>query len=186
MNQETLQAVIDAIDAINSHDPAGNDSLEYSTNMTGWLGKLNSDPSAELQIAVRAQHVKRWAIPRSDYPMDRPGYLKWRKDLGKMHAEIAAEEVVKNGGTEEEAARVASIIRKEGIKRDAETQTLEDCACLVFLENDFEEFSTKYEEPKLISIVQKTWNKMSEQAHAEALKLSFSDNALELIKKALS
>ena len=49
-------------------------------------------PLSELLLifAARAQHIHRWEIPRSDYPEGRAGYLKWRTDLGKLHADTAS------------------------------------------------------------------------------------------------
>jgi 5-methylthioribose kinase len=77
-------------------------------------------------------------------------------------------------------------VQKKQLKRDPETQLLEDVICLVFLEFYFDPFAEKYSEEKLIDIVQKTWRKMSERAHSEALKLSFSKPALALLSKALN
>ncbi|MGI9273305.1 MAG: DUF4202 family protein, partial [Endozoicomonas sp.] len=86
----------------------------------------------------------------------------------------------------EACERVAAIIRKQNMKRDSDAQTLEDCACLVFMENDFLPFAAKHTEEKVIRIVQKTWAKMSTQAQQAALGLSLPDKALELVQKALA
>ena len=72
------------------------------------------------------------------------------------------------------------------IKKNEESQIIEDVICLVFLDYYFEEFAAKHTDEKIIDILQKTWTKMSEDGHAAALKLSFSDKSLSLIQQALA
>ena len=189
-----LENTLKAIDAMHAEDhekelvngetrPA---ELVYAERMTKWLNTLAENPTEELQIAVRSQHLCRWEIPRSDYPMDKPSYLKWRTDLGKLHADKAAEAMTANGYDEESIEQTKKIIRKQNLKNSSEAQLMEDCACLVFIETGFLEFAAKYPEEKIIDIVQKTWNKMSDKAHDAALKLSLPEKALTIIQKALS
>ncbi|WP_422132537.1 DUF4202 domain-containing protein [Endozoicomonas sp. ALD040] len=185
-----IQHTLAAIDKLHEQDPETFEGkakeLIYAENMSAWLHKLSPDASEELQIAVRSQHLCRWEIPRSEFPMDRPGYLKWRTELGKLHARKAIAVMQENGYSQESCKQTESIIRKLGIKRNAEAQTLEDCACLVFIETDFLNFAGKHPEDKVIRIVQKTWAKMSEQAHREALALDLPAEAVSLILKALT
>lgn len=186
-------AIFSAIDAINIQDPNQETSngesiakeLLYSQRMTQWQQKFAPRASIELQIACRGQHIKRWAIPRSDYPMDRAGYKRWRTELGKMHGELTAELMQQHGFDEASQERVKDLLLKKQLKRDAEVQALEDIICLVFLEYYLEPFAEKHSEEKLIRIIQKTWNKMSEDGHAAALKLPFNDAMGALIGKAL-
>jgi hypothetical protein len=77
-------------------------------------------------------------------------------------------------------------VRKENLKKDHETQTLEDVACLVFLDDQFEEFEKLHDEEKIVSILRKTWGKMSDKGHELALKIEMSDRARELVGKALA
>ena len=189
-----LQKTLAAIDALHAQDPKKEtvDGVEkaaeliYAENMSAWLTRLNPAASEELQIAVRSQHLCRWEIARSEYPMDRPGYLKWRIELGKLHARKAVEVMAENGYSEESRATVEKIIRKQNLKGNSDAQTMEDCACLVFIETAFLPFAAKHEEAKVIDIVQKTWGKMSEQAHQAALQLNLPEEALDIVKKALS
>lgn len=185
-----LQNTLNAIDALHAQDPKQVDGkaeeLIYAENCSRWLETLYPAPSEELTIAVRSQHLCRWEIPRSDYPMDRPGYLKWRTALGKLHADRAAEVMKEQGYSQESCDRATTIIRKLGIKRDEEVQALEDCACMVFIETGFLAFAAKHPEEKIISIVQKTWAKMSEKAQQAALKLNLPAEALAVIQKALA
>ncbi|GAA4874743.1 DUF4202 domain-containing protein [Ferrimonas pelagia] len=185
-----LELTLLAIDALHAQDPTLRDGqpaeLLYAQRMTRWLKRLAPQGSAELQIAVRSQHLCRWSIPRSTYPMGRTGYLQWRTELAKLHADKALAVMAAQGFDEAAQQRTARIIRKQGIKRDAEVQLLEDCACLVFIEHDFLSFSARHEEAKLIAIVQKTWGKMSERAQQQALQLDLPPEALALVAKALA
>ena len=185
-----LQQTLLAIDAQHAQDPklinGKAEELIYAENCSRWLEALYPEASEELTVAVRSQHLCRWEIPRSDYPMGRTGYLKWRTSLGKLHADKAIATMRANGYNEEECARTEAIIRKQGIKRNAEAQALEDCACMVFIETGFLPFAAKHPEEKIISIVQKTWGKMSEKAQQAALKLDLNADALRLIQKALA
>ncbi|WP_299728252.1 DUF4202 domain-containing protein [uncultured Endozoicomonas sp.] len=179
-----------AIDQLHHQDPKKVDGaaaeLIYAQQMTQWLQKLVPDASEELQIAVRSQHLCRWDIPRSDYPLGRTGYLQWRTELGKYHAQKALEVMAAQGYSEDSCKAASTIIRKQGIKRNPEVQALEDCACLVFLTQDFSSFAAKHDKEKIIAIVQKTWKKMSEAAQAMALELPFSEHELSLLQEALS
>ncbi len=157
----------------------------YAQRMSGQLNKLIESPSDELQIACRAQHIKRWAIPRSDFPMDRSGYKKWRVQLGKFHSELTVQLMAECGYETPIQERVGDILQKKRLKLDPQVQAMEDVACLVFLEYHLEDFATKHSREKLISIIQKTWNKMSEHGHQAALALPLSQNMLELVQQAL-
>ncbi|GAA3548697.1 DUF4202 domain-containing protein [Zobellella aerophila] len=194
MSQPTpLQQVLSAIDAENRQDPhqiildgqsyAG--EYLYSLRMSEQLSNLQPDASEQLQIACRAQHIRRWAIPRSDYPMDRAGYKHWRTDLARFHGELTAQLMAAAGYGEEDQARVSSLLLKKQLKRDAEAQTLEDVACLVFMRFYLEAFAAKHDDEKLIGIIHKTWLKMSEQGHAAALQIPFSPTIQALIGRAL-
>ena len=154
--------------------------------MSQKLLQYKPDASRALQIACRAQHICRWKIARNEYPMDRVGYLKWRETLKKMHAEITADILKEVGYDGEFIERVSFLINKKLIKKNEESQTIEDVICLVFLDYYFEEFAEKHTDEKVIDILQKTWVKMSEEGHTEALKLKFSDKSLALIKQAIS
>lgn len=191
---EQLQATLAAFDAANQQDP-NHETVNgqqvpkewiYGQRMSARLADFQPDASVTLQLAVRAQHICRWKIPRSDYPMDRQGYKRWRSDLAQFHGETAASIMQSQGYDEEAIQRVRDLLLKRGLKRDDEVQTLEDVACLVFLEYYLEEFAAKHDEEKLIDIIRKTWNKMSIKGHEAALRLPLSDTMLQLVTKALT
>src|SRR5665213_1120036 len=184
------------IDAANGRDPnranfEGREypaELIYSMRMSEWLDRLEPTASEALRLAVRCQHLRRWEVPRSQFPMTRPGYLHWRTKLSAFHAESAAGILREAGYDESAIARVKSLIRKERLKTDAEAQTLEDVACLVFLENDYVDFARQHEAEKVIDIVRKTWRKMSDRGHAAALELAkgLPQAELQMVVKAIS
>ncbi|WP_339893681.1 DUF4202 domain-containing protein [uncultured Algibacter sp.] len=188
---ETAIALIDKANSedINTFEVAGIDyskELLYSQRMTRKLLQFEPNASKALQIAARAQHICRWKIARDEYPMDRVGYLKWRETLKKMHGDLTADILKQVGYDDQFADRVKAIIIKKLIKKNEESQTLEDTICLVFLDYYFEEFAAKHSDEKIIDILKKTWVKMSDKGHETALKLPFSEKSLALVKQAIS
>jgi hypothetical protein len=189
-----FDAAIALIDDANAQDPNmigadGSDhpaELIYSQRMSETLARVYPQASPELQLAVRAQHFKRWTLPRTDFPMDRKGYHAWRNAAKAMHAEEAGEMLTKAGFEADRIARVQALIRKERVKHDDEAQAVEDVACLVFLEHYFSAFAMKHDREKLIGIIRKTWSKMSELGQAEALKLSMDAEHSQLVREALA
>ncbi|KAI4204010.1 MAG: hypothetical protein LQ350_001403 [Teloschistes chrysophthalmus] len=194
MSNAKFETAIGKIDEAHAQDPnrvpsaQGEQPYEllYSNKMSEYLQKCDPDASDILRIAVRAQHLRRWEVPRNSYAKNKAGYHLWRAYLKKRQADLAASICLQSGYTEEDANRVAGLVRKENLKQDMETQTLEDVACLVFLDDQFEEFEKEHDEAKIINILRKTWGKMSKRGHELALGISMSDHARELITKALA
>lgn len=188
---ETAIALIDKANSedVNTYEVAGMKypkELLYSQRMTRKLLQFDPNASKALQIAARAQHICRWKIARKEYPMDRVGYLKWRETLKRMHGDLTADILTKVGFDDQFTNRVKSIILKKLIKKNEESQTLEDTICLVFLDYYFDEFAEKHTDEKIIDILKKTWVKMSDKGHEAALKIPFSDKSLALVKQAIS
>lgn len=160
--------------------------LLYARRMTDILNEFEPDASEALQLTARCQHICRWEIPRESYEMNRVGYLKWRQELKKFHAKKASNILQKVGYDEDTIERVSFLLLKKQLKKDEATQTLEDVICLVFLTYYYEPFLIKHDDDKIISILQKTWKKMSPKGHKAALALSYSERGKELVTKALS
>jgi hypothetical protein len=160
--------------------------LVQAERIFGWVLRLNPEASDALRLAAYAQHVRRWEIPRETYPSGRVGYLKWRKDLSKFHAELAAETLREAGVAPATIAAVRQLNLKQGLTTNPDTQTIEDALCLAFLEFEFEEFAGKHEPAKVIDILRKTWRKMSPRAQRAALELHLSANARQLVEAALA
>lgn len=175
-----LEAAYASIDAANAGDPTRIAidgatrpyGVHYGERMTHWLTVLVPDASEALRLAVRGQHIRRFDIPRERYPMDKAGYHAWRNRLKDHHADQVAAIMESVGYSLDEMSRTRSIVRKERLKRDPEAQALEDCACLVFLENEFATFAAKHDDDKIVDILAKTWAKMSTVGRREALDLA--------------
>lgn len=159
--------------------------LVYAERMSRWIERLVPEAPEALRLAARCQHLRRWEVPRSDYPMDRAGYHLWRTAAARHHAETAGEILKQAGYDDATIARVQSLVRKERLQRDPETQALEDAACLVFIEHALADFAARHPTGKVIDIVQKTWRKMSERGHREALDLELPPQARAVIGRAL-
>lgn len=191
-----LEQVYERIDAANAQDPnretwQGEDhpkELLYGLRMTSWLERLYPDASEPLKIAARAQHIRRWEVPRKDYPEGRAGYHRWRTYLYAYHGEKTAEILDDLGYDAETIDRVKFLLAKKKLKTDPETQALEDAACMVFLENYFEEFieTGGISDDHMTEIVRKTWAKMSDRAHAAALELDLPPAAARIVQAALT
>ena len=194
MAGEKLAAALKLIDEAHAQDPNKIQvdgieqpyELHYSERMSYHLEKSWPGAPDTLRIAVRAQHFRRWEIPRHSYPTTKVGYHAWRTYLKKRQADMASQICLDCGYSEDEATRVAYLIRKEDLKECEETQTLEDVACLVFLDEQFENFEKQHDEEKILKILQKTWGKMSEKGHDLALKLNMSARCEILVSKALA
>jgi hypothetical protein len=198
MTQERYQAAIAAFDQANAEDPNkemadGKEypkELLYAERMSEMQERYAPEASEAVKLAVRAQHIQRRKIPRSDYPMNRQGYLQWRTGLYKFHAETAGRIMQEVGYDDAMVERVKTIVSKKGLKVNPETQLMEDVADLVFIEHYMAGFAVQhpeYDEAKWIQIIRKTWQKMSPRAHEFALagKIKLPETLVPLILKAI-
>lgn len=189
-----FEAAMAAIDALHADDPATETidgeaipkELLYARRMSAALGRLVPDASDALRLAVRAQHLQRWRIPRADYPEGKVGYHAWRTEEKRMHAIVATDALLGAGVDEVTAARVAALVQKKRLATDPEAQALEDAACLVFLEHELTAFARDRDHAQIIDILQKTWKKMSEPGRALALALDLPAESRALVAEALS
>lgn len=169
-----LHTALDAIDQANAADPNRSDdqpeALLYGQRMTAEQQALYPDASEALQIACRGQHVERFLLPRDAYPMDRPGYLAWRTEQGRRHAARVAGIMRDAGYGAEDIAHAEQMLTKQGIKRDADVQALEDVACFTFIRWYLGPFAETRDPDELQRIVEKTARKMSAPARAIALQ----------------
>jgi hypothetical protein len=195
---ERYQAAIAAFDQANAEDPnkemaEGKEhpkELLYAQRMSEMQQRYAPEASEAVKLAVRAQHIQRWKIPRSNYPMDKPGYMLWRTGLYKYHAETAGNLMNDVGYDDEMIDRVKTIVSKKGLKTNPETQLMEDVVDLVFIEHYIIGFAAQhpeYDEAKWIQIIRKTWQKMSPRAHEFALagKIKLPEALVPLILKAV-
>lgn len=200
-NPERLARALALFDDANAEDPrretdpADGQSvakeLLYGRRMSEMLERFVPDAPEAVRLAVRAQHIQRWKSPRDSYPMDRAGYLQWRTQLYKFHAETAGRLMAEAGYDEAMIERVKAAVGKKGIKVNPESQMLEDVADLVFIEYYMLGFAGQkadYPEEKWLDIIRKTWRKMSDDAHAFALsgKLRLPEPLVPLITRAIA
>lgn len=182
------------IDEANARDPnvelvdgaAHPRELVYARWLTEWVLKLCPAASEALRLAARCQHLRRWEIPRVSYPMDRAGYLRWRAELKRFHAEKSGEILRAAGYEAATIQRVQELNLKQNFPADPECRVLEDALCLVFLERQFTALAAKSDDEKMINALRKAWQKMTPAAHAEALKLKFGPREQTLIQRALA
>jgi hypothetical protein len=195
---QKFQRAIALFDTANAADPNketvdGREApkeLLYGQRMSEMLDRFAPDASEAVKLAVRSQHIERWKVPRSNFPMDRTGYLQWRTGLYKYHAETAGRLMKEAGYDDEMIARVQTAVGKRGIKVNPETQLLEDVVDLVFIEHYMLSFAgqhPEYDEAKWIGIIRKTWQKMSAQAREFALggKVRLPEALVPLILKSI-
>lgn len=193
---DRLVRAIELFDAANAADPnlsvADGKSIAkelcYAQRMSAMLERYAPEAGAAVRLAVRAQHIERWKIPRSRYPLTRAGYHKWRTTLYGFHAERAAALMREAGYDGDMIARVAAMLKKESLA-DPATQMMEDVAALVFIESYLADFAARhpeYDEAKWCGIIAKTWRKMSPRGQAFALTdIALPQALLPLIKKAV-
>jgi len=194
-NQHYFNQAIALFDAANAQDPNQDEGepkeLRYARRMTDMIGRFAPDASEVAQLAVRAQHIQRWLVPRSNYPLGKPGYFAWRTGLYRFHAETAGKLMQQAGYAEAMIEQVKLAVSKQGIKTNPDTQMLEDVTSLVFIESYMLGFAgqhAEYTEEKWLDIIRKTWRKMSADAHAFATSggIKLPEALVPLILKAVS
>lgn len=194
-NQECFARAMALFDAANREDPnqeAGQPKeLLYSQRMGEMLGRYAPDADEAVQLAVCAQHIRRWTVPRNSYPLNNEGYHQWRTGLYRLHADTAGELMRQAGYDAAMIGRVKLAVAKRGLKRNPDAQLLEDVASLVFIEHYMLGFAASkpdYDEEKWLDIIRKTWRKMSAAAHRFALSgaVRLPEPLLPLITKAVS
>lgn len=188
-----LEQAFQLFDAYNKQDPFkitwdGKEypsEVFYAQKLHDSIKVLDPAPSEALLLASKCQHIGRWEIERKTYPEGRVGYLTWRSDLSKFHAQKAKEILESLDYTEDIVARVNDIVLKRQLKINPEVQTMENALCLVFLEYQFDDLIEKLSEEKMINVIRKTWKKMSDPGKEIALSLKYSEKAALLLDKSL-
>jgi hypothetical protein len=192
MATDLLQKAFSEFDLYNAKDPhqetVGQQviakELLYAMRMTEKLHAFSPGAGEHVHLAARCQHIGRWEIPRTTYPMDRKGYLQWRSEL-KMHHAAVAEKILHACGYDEAMIeKVKFLVLKKQLFQNPETQLLEDVICLVFIQYYLSDFAQRHEEEKVIDILKKTLKKMSAHAIKEAINLPMTEDIRALIVKA--
>jgi len=193
VNRSKIDEAYHKFDAANGDDPNKIDvdgtlqpkELVFAKRLSKIVLRLDPEASEALRLASRCQHLCRWEIPRSTQPMGRAGYLKWRTLLKKFHAEKSAQILHQVGYDEEVISRVRDLNLKKNLQSDPDCQTLEDGLCLVFLQYQFDALIAETDEEKMLTIIRKTWAKMSTDGQKAAMELDFSPEGKAMLAKAL-
>ena len=125
-------------------------------------------------------------IPRGSCEMTRAGYLKWRNDLKKFHANKAGEILREAGYPGETIVKVQALNLKKHFPQDPDSRVLEDALCLVFLEFQAADLAAKTADDKMINALQKAWKKMTPAARKLATELSYRPREKALLDEALA
>lgn len=138
-----------------------------------WAVRLDPAASDALRLAARAHHLRRWALPRSDYPEGRAGYLRWRKAQRDRHARDLVTILDGAGVDRSVSARAAQIVAKQQLGADPEVQVFEDAVSLTFLETELHSVLDRLDDDtKAAGIVAKTLAKMSSSGREQAASVA--------------
>lgn len=204
-----FDAALAAIDAANADDPFTityvDDGVEvtrpkelaHAELMCEWVKRLDPEADDAQLLAARAHHVRRWESPRSDYPEGRAGYLKWRTEARRRHAELVGTilaEVGYGDDGDDTIERVQALVSKQGLGkggladidgRSPAVQVHEDALCLVFLQTQFVPVAAQLGEEKTIDVLVRTVPKMGPRGQAAALALDLDPKCASLVAAAL-
>jgi hypothetical protein len=143
----------------------------YHERLNHWVEYLDPDASEALRLAACCQHLRRWVIPRTDYPDGLTGYRRWRSVLTDFHVQEASLILRELDYDDATKSRVLDFLIKKNLKRDPEMQLFEDAICLVFFETELTDFSGQHDRDKVIRISRKVWKKMSENGREAAQQI---------------
>jgi hypothetical protein len=159
--------------------------LFYAERLSYWIARLDPNASEALKLAARCQHIRRWEIPRSAYPIGKAGYHKWRTALKAFHADLSGRILGECGYGPEMVESVQALNLKKNFPADHDSRTLEDGLCLVFLERQLGELAGKTAEEKVINALRKSWAKMTDNGRKLAMELPLGEPEKQLITKAI-
>jgi hypothetical protein len=195
LTPEQLEAALAPIDRANAVDPnrvawrGGSEPLAQLQGVlaTDWVHRLRTDADPALLLAARAHHLRRWTVPRATYPAGRAGYLRWRKDLKQRHADELAEVLAPLALDPALVARAGRLITRVDLQTDPDARTVEDAACLVFLQLQLDGVAEALaDEDHVVEILRKTARKMSADGLAAAATIELSPTGAALLARALT
>jgi Domain of unknown function (DUF4202) len=190
---ERYEAAVAAIDAANADDPTrivvrGVEqplAQVHGVLAAEWVADLQPDADETWLLAARAHHLKRWELPRSSYETGRAGYLKWKRDQRRRHADDAGALLTTIGYDAATVDRVQVLIRRDHLATDAGSQAIEDAACLAFVETQLADVATKLDRTHLIDVLRKTAKKMSPDGAAAISRIPLGAAERALLAEAL-
>jgi hypothetical protein len=191
MDSERLAQAIAEIDRANAGDPNQIEvrgvvrpkELAHADLASKWIARLVEQPSEPLQLAARAHHLRRWSLPRSDYPEGRSGYLVWRQALKQQHSDEAARILEACGYASDTIEATSKIILRKNLSRNAEAQALEDALCLIFFETQLADLAERLAPEKMREVGLKTLRKMSSRGRDLALELPIDRKYIDFLRE---
>ncbi len=191
---ERYAAAVAAIDAANAGDPTrivvrGVESplaQVHGTLAAEWVADLHPDADETWLLAARAHHLRRWELPRSDYEPGRAGYLRWKRDQRRRHANDAGELLALIGYDAPTIERVQALVRRDHLAVDPGSQAIEDAACLAFVETQLADVARKLDRAHLIDVLRKTATKMTPAGAAAIARIPLDEPERTLLAEALS
>lgn len=191
---ERITLACQAIDAANALDPTivavrGDRrplALVHGQLAAEWVQAMHPDADPLWVVAARAHHLRRWELPRAQYPDGKAGYHRWKRDQRQRHADDVAALLTPIGFSEVEIAAVQRWIRREALSADPGSQAVEDAACLVFIETQLADVATKLDRDHLVDVIRKTAKKMSPAALDAVGSIPLGDAERRLLADALA
>ena len=180
-----------AIDSANADDPGAVDvrgagprplALVHGELAAEWVAVLAPSAGDLVLLAARAHHLRRWELPRAQYPAGRAGYLQWKRDQRRRHAADVGELLSEIGYAADDIAQVQSMVLRQG----AGGQLVEDAACLVFIETQLASVATQLDRDHLLDVIRKTAKKMSAEAIAAVASIPLGADERALLAEALA
>ena len=190
LSAQGFAAAVAAIDAANSADPgavevrgAGPRPLAqvHGELAAEWVGVLAPGAGELVSLAARAHHLRRWELPRSQYAAGRAGYLQWKRDQRRRHADDVGALLAGVGYEPGDIAQVQSMVLRQG----PGGQLVEDAACLVFIETQLAAVATQLDRGHLLGVIRKTAAKMSPAALAAVSSMPLGEVEQSLLQEAL-
>jgi len=183
-----------AIDAANDDDPVRivvdgverPKELVHADVVLRWVVELDPEADEYQRLAARAHHLRRWVVPRTDYPDGRGGYLRWRTDHKKRQADEVAQILAAHGYTSDEIDRVAGIVAKRALGSDPAVQTHEDALCLAFLELQLDAVASQLGDVRTVEVLRKTIAKMSPRGLDAVGSIALSPHGAALVAAAVA
>jgi hypothetical protein len=161
-------------------------ALHQGERAMDWVESLARSPSDALRLAARAHHLRRWVVPRSTYPDGRSGYLRWRRAQKMRHASELTEILIGRGFDQRTVERAAVIVTKTGLGSDPEVQYFEDAVSLTFVETQLTSTAERVGPDRVVEIIARTLEKMSETGRRSALTIELDDEHADLVNRALA
>lgn len=194
LSVERFDAAVAAIDAANAADPTVIEvrgTVQPLAQVHGrlaaeWVAQLHPDAHESWLLAARAHHLRRWELPRTQYPEGKAGYLRWKRDQRQRHGRDVGALLATVGYDVEGIERVQALVRRDHLATDPGSQAVEDAACLVFIETQLAEIAGKLDHDHLIDVIRKTAKKISPAALAAVAQIPLGEAERALLAAALA